>query len=214
MDTPRAYARHLATYITDPSTIRALTLSEFACAPSLQTIRGMMLRPAERAIGEPTEKDGIDWQPHTFVPKRRPKAPRQATANVRTVDYLLIPPANPFTGPFKIGPRLIKSVAFDFDVEPEDILGAARRAHLVDARAVVAKLLKDWGRHSFPEIGQALGGRDHSTVINAVQKFAWYAKRNPLVRQSYQRHLKLIEEARQWLALRHQDNEAEQSVAA
>jgi chromosomal replication initiator protein len=40
------------------------------------------------------------------------------------------------------------------------------------ARQVAMYLIREMTSHSYPEIGQFFGGRDHSTVMYAVQKMA------------------------------------------
>jgi hypothetical protein len=115
-------------------------------------------------------------------------------------DYIYIaplssPPENPFLGTYGTDVRLIASVAHDFGILPSDITGKSRLKHLVDARAVVATILKVGCGESYAEAGRVIGGRDHSTTINSVVKFPEYSKRNPKVQASYDRHLALIEEA-------------------
>ena len=40
-------------------------------------------------------------------------------------------------------------------------------------------------RYSYPDIGRMLGDKDHSTVINAIEKFEHYFQRDRRVRQAY-----------------------------
>lgn len=80
--------------------------------------------------------------------------------------------------------EIVASVARDFGVLPADLIGAGRERNLVEARAVVARLLKDRG-FSTTQTGRYLGGRDHSTIVNLLGNFDIYARRNPLVELSY-----------------------------
>ena len=53
---------------------------------------------------------------------------------------------------------------------PTDILSARRDARLVRVRHVIMWLAKRFTLHSLPDIGRALGNRDHTTVLHGVRK--------------------------------------------
>lgn len=57
-----------------------------------------------------------------------------------------------------------------FDVAITDIKGHRRLRYLVRPRMAVAYLAKQMTPLSFPRIGAALGGRDHSTIIHACRE--------------------------------------------
>ncbi|MDQ3940027.1 MAG: chromosomal replication initiator protein DnaA [Actinomycetota bacterium] len=66
---------------------------------------------------------------------------------------------------------LIISVAAEyFDVTAEEICSASRSRPLVNARQVAMYLCRELTDLSLPKIGERFGGRDHSTVIFAVNK--------------------------------------------
>ena len=66
---------------------------------------------------------------------------------------------------------LIVSVAAEyFDVTPEEICSASRSRPLVTARQMAMYLCRELTDLSLPKIGERFGGRDHSTVIFAVNK--------------------------------------------
>jgi len=66
---------------------------------------------------------------------------------------------------------LVISVAADyFDVSPEEICSASRSRPLVTARQTAMYLCRELTDLSLPKIGERFGGRDHSTVIFAVNK--------------------------------------------
>ena len=83
--------------------------------------------------------------------------------------------------PFK---ELLERVSDVFDLTPEILKGKSRAGDIVAARAVINMILHRRGL-SYPRIGQLMGGRDHSTIINSVQKFNWYARRDPRVMDAY-----------------------------
>lgn len=65
---------------------------------------------------------------------------------------------------------IIKNACFFYDIKPTQIKGPRREASLVKARQVVMFILKKELGLSFSEIGNMLGGRDHTTVIHGVNK--------------------------------------------
>lgn len=66
--------------------------------------------------------------------------------------------------------EILNEVARGLNLRPEDILGARRRPDLVLARQVAMYLCRQKLGLSYPELGRAFGGRDHSTVIYAIKK--------------------------------------------
>lgn len=87
----------------------------------------------------------------------------------------------------KTGNELLRSVGLDLSVPVTELRGDGRSDYLVEARAIVARILRDRGM-SYPQIGRMLGGRDHSTVMHMINRLPFYAKRNPKVERCYQRH--------------------------
>ncbi len=65
---------------------------------------------------------------------------------------------------------VIKTVCEYFGVKPTQIKGPKRDASLVKARQVTMYLLKDQLGLTFVEIGNLLGGRDHTTIMHGVEK--------------------------------------------
>jgi len=65
---------------------------------------------------------------------------------------------------------ILKSVADFYNISINDLLKRSRKKEVVKPRQVAMFLLREETKLSFPEIGQKLGGRDHSTVIHACVK--------------------------------------------
>ncbi len=57
-----------------------------------------------------------------------------------------------------------------FQLSVEDLKGAARHRGILFPRQVAMYLCRTLTDSSFPEIGRAFGGRDHSTVLRAIEK--------------------------------------------
>ncbi len=71
----------------------------------------------------------------------------------------------------KTSPQIIlKNVADFYNISLNDLLKRSRKKEVVRPRQIAMFLLREETKLSFPEIGQKLGGRDHSTVIHAFEK--------------------------------------------
>ncbi len=66
--------------------------------------------------------------------------------------------------------EIVKVTAERFQVAIDDVRGKGRRQEIVVPRQVAMYLIRQLTSHSFPEIGQYFSGRDHSTVIYAVDR--------------------------------------------
>ncbi|MEM9340598.1 MAG: chromosomal replication initiator protein DnaA [Bacteroidota bacterium] len=62
-----------------------------------------------------------------------------------------------------------KTVSEYFHVDQDDLKAKTRKKEIVIARQVAMYFSKDYTNHSLKSIGYHFGGRDHSTVIHALQ---------------------------------------------
>jgi len=67
-------------------------------------------------------------------------------------------------------PVILKAVVDFYNISLNDLIKRSRKKEVVKPRQVAMFLLREETKLSFPEIGQKLGGRDHSTVIHACVK--------------------------------------------
>ena len=65
-----------------------------------------------------------------------------------------------------------RRVAEYFQIELNELRGAKRQRSILYPRQVAMYLCRRLTEASLPEIGQAFGGRDHTTVMHAVEKIA------------------------------------------
>jgi chromosomal replication initiator protein len=63
-----------------------------------------------------------------------------------------------------------KTVADYFDIRQKDINSKRRTRSIARPRQIAMTLAKELTNHSLPEIGEAFGGRDHTTVLHACRK--------------------------------------------
>lgn len=66
--------------------------------------------------------------------------------------------------------ELIKNVCAFYKVKPTQVKGVKRDSYIVKARQVAMYLLKKEAGLTFVEIGNLLGGRDHTTIMHGVEK--------------------------------------------
>jgi chromosomal replication initiator protein len=63
-----------------------------------------------------------------------------------------------------------KTVAEYYKIRIADLLSKRRNRSIARPRQVAMALAKELTNHSLPEIGDAFGGRDHTTVLHAVRR--------------------------------------------
>jgi chromosomal replication initiator protein len=66
--------------------------------------------------------------------------------------------------------RIVSQVAEYYKLSIEKLLGRDRTKEVAHPRQIAMYLLREEAKISFPQIGEALGGRDHSTVMSAIDK--------------------------------------------
>ncbi len=73
-------------------------------------------------------------------------------------------------GPEITGSTIMAQTASYFSLSVDDICGSSRSRVLVNARQIAMYLCREMTELSLPKIGQAFGGRDHTTVMHADRK--------------------------------------------
>jgi chromosomal replication initiator protein len=79
--------------------------------------------------------------------------------------------------------QVLSTVASFYDLSIDDVLGNSRKRELVVPRQITMFLMREELRSSFPNIGQELGGRDHTTAMHAVMKIGQLVERDEKTRQ-------------------------------
>jgi chromosomal replication initiator protein len=74
---------------------------------------------------------------------------------------------------------IIKIVAEDSNLSPNDLKGKKRTATIVFPRQLAMYIAREITEYSTTEIGQAFGGRDHTTVMYSCQKIEEQIRSNP-----------------------------------
>jgi chromosomal replication initiator protein len=65
---------------------------------------------------------------------------------------------------------VLRVVAEYYGLTEEDLLGRSRASKVAEPRQVAMYLLREETDASFPTIGDALGGRDHTTILHGCEK--------------------------------------------
>lgn len=93
-----------------------------------------------------------------------------------TVDNIQ-PILNPPSEPREVTPDLILDTVCDtLGVSQEDLLGQSRKREISQARKVAMYLMRHYTQLSLPKIGEALGGKDHTTVMYSLEKVSQLMK--------------------------------------
>lgn len=77
---------------------------------------------------------------------------------------------------------ILKAVAEVFRITPAELGGPRRSRRVVQPRQVAMYLLREIAQLSFPQIGEYLGGRDHTTVMYGHDKMCKQLQEDPQLR--------------------------------
>ncbi len=78
-----------------------------------------------------------------------------------------------------------RTVAKYYNLKLSDLTGTRRSRSIARPRQVAMSLAKELTNHSLPEIGEAFGGRDHTTVIHACKKIEELREIEPKLSDDY-----------------------------
>lgn len=83
-----------------------------------------------------------------------------------------------------VSPKKIMSIVADFyNVDVEDLIRQSRKKEYVTPRQVAMYIIRKELETSLPMIGEFFGGRDHTTVIHAIDKIQRVAKEKEGLKQ-------------------------------
>ena len=78
-----------------------------------------------------------------------------------------------------------KTVAEYYKLRVADMVSKRRTRSIARPRQISMALAKELTNHSLPEIGDAFGGRDHTTVLHACRKVAELRENNATINEEY-----------------------------
>lgn len=85
-----------------------------------------------------------------------------------------------------------KTVADYYKIKVAEMFSPKRSRNVARPRQVAMSLAKELTQLSYPEIGDAFGGRDHSTVIHACKKIAELKNIDPTISRDFEILLQIL----------------------
>jgi chromosomal replication initiator protein len=85
-----------------------------------------------------------------------------------------------------------KTVADFYKIKVADMFSKKRSRALARPRQIAMALTKELTSMSLPDIGDAFGGRDHTTVLHACRKIAELKQEDPLMQKDFQTLLQTL----------------------
>ncbi|WP_455205821.1 chromosomal replication initiator protein DnaA [Kaarinaea lacus] len=85
-----------------------------------------------------------------------------------------------------------KTVAEYYKIRVSELLSKKRNRSIARPRQIAMTLAKELTNHSLPEIGDAFGGRDHTTVLHACRKIADLRVSEARVKEDYSNLLRTL----------------------
>ncbi len=79
--------------------------------------------------------------------------------------------------------KISETVAEFYNIHPDDLVKQSRKKEYVKPRQIAMFLIRKELDHSFPSIGDYFGGRDHTTVMHAVEKIGRLVIEKPQLKQ-------------------------------
>ena len=85
-----------------------------------------------------------------------------------------------------------KIVTDYYNIKLSDLLSNKRNRSLARPRQLSMSLAKELTTHSLPEIGDAFGGRDHTTVLHACKRISELRTVDNSIEEDYKKLLRAI----------------------
>ena len=85
-----------------------------------------------------------------------------------------------------------RKVAEYYKIKVADLMSKRRNRSVARPRQVAMAMAKELTQHSLPEIGDAFGGRDHTTVLHACRKIRELRDVSPDISEDYQNLLRAL----------------------
>ncbi len=73
-----------------------------------------------------------------------------------------------------------------------ELLSSRRTRSVARPRQIAMALAKELTNHSLPEIGEAFGGRDHTTVLHACRTIAQLRESNLAIQEDFLNLLRIL----------------------
>jgi chromosomal replication initiator protein len=91
-------------------------------------------------------------------------------------------------------PNIQKTVADYYQLRLSDMMSKRRSRSVARPRQMAMSLAKELTEHSLPEIGDAFGGRDHTTVLHACRTIRDFRETDGKLRQDWEKLVRVLTE--------------------
>jgi len=88
--------------------------------------------------------------------------------------------------------NIIKTVAEYYKIKVSELLSKRRSRSIARPRQLAMGLCKDLTNYSLPEIGNAFGGRDHTTVLHACRQIKQLRTSNRDIAEDFSNLLRIL----------------------
>lgn len=85
-----------------------------------------------------------------------------------------------------------KTVSSYYKIRVSDMHSKRRTRSVTRPRQLAMALCKELTNHSYPEIGDAFGGRDHTTILHACRKIEELKESDPRINEDYRNLLRTL----------------------
>jgi chromosomal replication initiator protein len=85
-----------------------------------------------------------------------------------------------------------KTVAEYYKIRSSDLLSNRRSRSITRPRQLAMALSKELTNHSLPEIGEAFGGRDHTTILHGCRKIAELRESDAKINEDYMNMMRIL----------------------
>lgn len=85
-----------------------------------------------------------------------------------------------------------RTVSEYFNLKMSDLLSSRRSRSITRPRQLAMALAKELTNHSLPEIGEAFGGKDHTTVLHACRKVEELRRNESKIEEDYKNLLRTL----------------------
>lgn len=85
-----------------------------------------------------------------------------------------------------------RTVADYYKLKVAEMYSKKRSRNVARPRQMAMALAKELTQHSLPDIGEAFGGRDHTTVLHACRKIAELRAENPEIKRDFEALLQVL----------------------
>ena len=85
-----------------------------------------------------------------------------------------------------------KTVAEYYKIRSSDLLSNRRSRSITRPRQLAMALSKELTNHSLPEIGEAFGGRDHTTILHGCRKIAELRESDVKINEDYMTMMRIL----------------------